>query len=145
MARDSSLALRKAVVARLRQDSALLALVPADRIYGAVVTNTDPIRPFIRYGTSTKLPERASCMDGLRVLMTIHGFSDAYSEDEAAQIGAAIAAALDGEDGKGLVLPLAGEYSATATIVYTGGQTLPDAEDPTAWHEVVNFEATVAS
>jgi hypothetical protein len=144
MARDSSLALRKAIITHLRADADVTALVPAERIYPPK-TPADPVWPFIRYGVPTKLPERASCMDGSRILLTVHAFSQEPSEDEAVQIGAALAASLDGEDGKGLVLDLSGNYSARATITYTGGQTLQDPEVAGAWHEVVNFEAFISS
>lgn len=145
MARDSSIALRKAIITHLRADPDLVELVPVSRQFGLRVSVPDPKKPFTKYGVPTKLPERASGMDGARIVGSIHAFSDADSEDEVGAIGAAVAKVLDGPGGKGLVLELIAPFAATATVTYTGGQTLQDPEEEGSWHEVVNFEAVVVS
>lgn len=139
MARDSSLPLRVAILTYLRADGARTGPAPSERVYG-LATPPDPIKPFTRYGTPTVLPDRASCVDGSRILVTLHAFSDADSEDEASEIAAAMASALDGA-----TLTLAADYEAKARIAWTGGQILPDPEEASSWHAVVNFEATVTS
>lgn len=137
MANDASLAVRRAVIALLRADATLTALVPAVRIYPpetpAIVT-----WPFIRYGAATYLPERASCMDGARVIVSVHSFAKGPGEDQASKIAARVATALDDA-----VLTL--ETGDEATITVTGGQTLRDTDEASAWHVICDLEVLVVS
>jgi hypothetical protein len=66
MARNHSLDLRKAVVARLKADAGLIALVPAERVFGEQPSAL-PAWPFVRYGEDSV---RAFSAD-----LPIHSFS----------------------------------------------------------------------
>ncbi len=142
MARDLSLALRKAIVAALEDSAAVTAIVPVERIH-AVEPPGEPPWPFIRYGLVAPAPFRASGLDGTRLALALHGFARGPQEDAVAELGAAIAAALDGGDGKGRVLPLEVDPPATAHVAWTGGRLLRDGEEAGAYHIVVGFEAVV--
>lgn len=142
MARDLSLAVREAMIAALEDAPAVTAIVPVERIY-AVEASAEPVWPFICYGLATALPFRASGMDGARFGVTLHGFAHGPQEDAVAALGAAIAAALDGPDGKGLVLELDVEPPATAHAAWTGSRILREGDEAGAFHVVVSVEVTV--
>lgn len=143
MARDLSLAVRRAIVAALEDALAVTAIVPVERIY-AVEPPAEPIWPFIRYGLAAPAPFRASGLDGHRLALSVHGFARGPQEDAVADLGAAIAAAIDGADGRGRVLPLEVDPPATAHVAWTGSRLLRDGEEAGAYHVVVGFEAVVA-
>ena len=143
MARDLSLAVRKAIVGCLEDSPAVTAIVPATRIH-AVEAPAEPVWPFIRYGLATALPFRASGIDGAKLAVTVHGFARGPQEDAVAALGAAIAAALDGPDGRGLVLALDAEPPATAHVAWTGSRTLRDGDEAGAYHVVVSFEVAAS-
>lgn len=129
---DLSTPIRKAIVTALRADAALLALVPAERIYGRKSPADSPY-PFTRYGTPILEPFRASCINGTGGEVTIHAFAEGSSEDAADAIAAAIVDRLDDA-----VLPI-GEDGETANLRWTGGQTVPDIDEPTIWHAYRTF------
>ena len=137
MARDLSLAVRRAMVAALEDSAAVTAIVPIDRIH-AVEAPAEPVWPFIRYGLATAQPFRASGMDGCRLAVTVHGFARGPQEDAVATLGAAIAAALDGR-----VLAFDVEPPATAHAGWTGSRTLRDGDEVGAYHVIVNFDVAV--
>lgn len=136
MAIDSSLAIRKETIKRFRSDTALTALVPAQRIYGPQVAGL-PEFPFVRVGEPVTLPLRASGMDGAVAAFSAHAFALGPGEDAAAAIAAALARALDGR-----VLPLP---AGKAVMVWTRTQILRDGAEADAWHAVVDFEARAAT
>lgn len=142
MARDLSLAVRKAIVAALEDAPAVTTIVPVERIY-AVEAPAEPLWPFIRYGLAAPAPFRASGLDGQRLALSVHAFATGPQEDAVAELGAAIAAALDGSDGKGRVLRLDAEPPATAHVAWTGSRLRRDGEEAGAYHVVVGFEAVV--
>lgn len=144
MARDLSLATRRAIVATLKGAAAVTAIVPVARIY-AEQPDAEPQWPFIRYGFPAVLPLRASCMDGSLIAVAVHGFAHGPDTDAIAPLGAAIAAALDGPDGKGLSLALSVDPAATALVQWAGSQILRDTAEANAYHVVVNLEVTVVS
>lgn len=103
MAIDSTLAARKAVMAALKADADMVALVPASRIYPHSAP-PEPAWPFVIIGPPDTTPIRASCLDGSEVVLTVFAYSKGRlannalvetAEDHAARIGAAIARALD--------------------------------------------------
>ncbi len=138
MARDSRIPVRKAIIKALKASPAVTALVPSTRIYPAETPAT-LTWPFIRYGTPSVLPLRASCLDGNRLIVAVHGFSK-LGEEAADNVAAAMARALDGA-----VLDLSASYPAKGHVTWVGGQTLRDTDEADAWHAVVNLEITVTS
>lgn len=136
MAQDSSLLLRQAIVAHLKADAGLLALVAADDVHGER-SGANPNFPFTRYGVADVLPEKAQCWDGMRVAFPIHSFSKSPFTDEVHGINAALAAALDGT-----VLTL--DDGGKAHVRWTGSTILPDPTESDVFHGIARFEATVA-
>lgn len=136
MARDSSLQLRRAIVAHLKADPGLLAIVPQAQQHGER-SPAKPTFPFTRYGVAETLPARAQCWDGVRVTFPIHAFSKTRFTDEVHGINAAIAAALDGA-----VLALGD--GGRAHVRWLNSRILPDPREADVFHGIVSFEATVA-
>lgn len=139
MAIDSTLAVRRALMTAMKADTALTALVPAARIYPQVPDKT-PTWPFVRYGSPTSVPLRASCLDGAEHTIAIHAFAKQRkqgqsavetAEDHAARIGAAIARALDAR-----TLTVDG---GKLKVNWRGSQLLIDGDERDAFHAVVNF------
>jgi len=137
VANDTSLAVRRAIITALRAYGPLTALVPAGRIYPPQMPAT-PVWPFVRYGTATVIPDRATGMDGARIIVSVHAFARGPGEDAASAIAKAIATCLDEAN-------LTTEDGDQLTIFWTGGQTLQDPEEANSWHCTSDFEITVAS
>jgi hypothetical protein len=137
MARDTSLALRQAVVRSLRADADLIAIVPEERNYG-MRSPPEPSYPFTRYGSPDAVPFLGQCIDGARISFTVHSFSQQQYEDECANINAAVAGALDQA-----VFDLGA--SAKAHVRWVGSQIVPDAAEADVWHGINRFEGTVVS
>lgn len=138
---DDLLAARAAILTTAKADAALIALVPATRIYPQAPSVASPTWPFIIYGSPSGLPIRAACVNGTEVTVALHSFAKARTqgtsvvetaEDHAARIGAAVAKALDG---KRPPLP-SGGYLA---IRFVGSQLLIDGGEASAFHHVANF------
>jgi hypothetical protein len=90
---DPALPLQKAIVAALKADAAVNALV-AGRIYDGVPANA--VKPYVSFGPFQVLPEQGDCLDGADATIQLDGWSNKQgSTVEAKQLGAAIAAALD--------------------------------------------------
>ena len=139
MAIDSTVAIRKGMLALAKANPALSMLVPAARIYPQA-TPAMPTFPFIRSGAPSSIPVRATCVDGGEWTVAMHGFSKGReqsgalvetAEDHAGRIGAALAAALDRQ-----VIELA---NGRATILWTGSQLLMDPDEPGCFHTVQNY------
>lgn len=139
MAIDSTPQIRVALVALMKADTALIALVPKASIYSQW-TPAVPAFPFIRSGSPAAAPMRGSCLDGSDITVAMHAFSTGRksgttivepAEDHAARIGAAIAAALDGK-----VVTIAG---GKARVRWTGSQLMQDPEESSAFHSVQSF------
>lgn len=148
MARDSSLAVRDAVIAFLAEQPTVVALVPADRLYPPQ-RPANPQRPWIGYGVSDSTPFGASCLDGAQVSVRIHNYTETSGEgaetipgeDMAHAINQVLAAVLDGA-----TLELDGlDYPATAHVTWTGSQVLQDGADADAFHGIASFSITVSS
>lgn len=91
-AADPSLALQKAIVARLKADSAVNALI-AGRIYDAVPQNAT--KPYVSFGPFDLLPEHADCLDGGDLTITLDAWSAGPDSVLLKRVGAAVVAALD--------------------------------------------------
>jgi hypothetical protein len=146
MSRNFRIPARAAILSALKADQTLTALVPAARIYPARPP-ASPGWPFIRYGIASDLPWKSSGEDGQVISTAVHCFAratDADPDGERAcdEIKGAIAAILDGPQGKGLALNL-GE-GITASVIVEGGRILAD-EEADDWHGIVNIEVTVSA
>lgn len=138
MARDFTLPVRKATLRLLKSDFAITSRVPATRIYPQSPT-AQPDWPFIRFGAPIASPLRMSCVDSSEIDVAIHVFAKGSAtlsaEDEAAQIGALVAAALDRtvdlDDG------------GTIRLTWLGSQLLQDPEEASAYHGIVSVRARV--
>lgn len=139
MAIDSTIAIKRGMVALAKGNSPLIALVPTKDIYGQTV-KAEHGWPFIRSGSPSAVPVRATCVDGGEWTVAMHVFAkDRMSgakavetaEDYAGRIGALLAAALDGQ---ALTLP-----SGRARVLWTGSQLLMDPDEPGCFHSIQNF------
>lgn len=92
MIADSSLELQKAIVAALKADTAVNAIV-AGRIYDAVPTNAQ--KPYVSFGPFDMLPETGDCLEGCAVAIQLDGWAAGPDTVQIKRLGAAIAAALD--------------------------------------------------
>jgi hypothetical protein len=118
---------RQTILAALKADSAVTAMVPKASIYPAKTPN-NPGKPFIRYGSASVQPQRASCWAGGDVSGAVHlfvGQSGAIHDPEAFAGDAldAIAEALD----------------AIEDCHVERTQLLPDAEEPDIMHGIAFF------
>lgn len=135
---------RRAVLARLKADAALTALVPAARIYPQAVPGS-PVWPFIKLGPPLTLPFSATCAESSgTVSLDVHAFARAResggtavetAEDHASRIGAAIEASLHRA---GLTL----EGDETARVRLSDIQLLQD-DEPDAFHYLCRVNARV--
>ena len=133
MAKDFSLDIRKIAVSRLK-DAASVSDIVGARVYGPQPP-ANPTWPFVRYGFASTLPVRASCMDGSRVTVAIHGFARGPGEDAISVLSAAIAATLDGHEFQGA--GYAGHFR------WTGTSIIRDSVEASDYHAICNFEIAV--
>jgi hypothetical protein len=140
MARLNTIPIRRAVLTIAKADTDLVAIVEAKDIYPQTVG----VRhgwPFIRSGAPASVPLRAACVDGVVADFAMHGFAKdrmdgtkrvETAEDYAGRLGAALAAALDGQR---FTIP-----GGSARILWTGDQLLMDPDEPGCFHTVQNFQ-----
>lgn len=103
---DPTLELQAAIVAALKADAAVKALVGASkqRVYDDVppeakrIADTGASMPYINLGPPQVLPDAADCIDGAAVSYTIHGWAAGPQSVAIKQLGKAIAGALDGNE-----------------------------------------------
>ena len=91
MLADSSLPLQKAIVARLRADAGVSAII-VDRVYDAVPTAA--VMPYVSFGSFQVLPEQADCAEGVGVVIQLDGWAKGPDTVEVKRLGAAIANSL---------------------------------------------------
>lgn len=134
---------RRAVLARLKADTGLTALVPAGSIYPVAVP-AEPGWPFVKLGALGTLRLRAACVNGGRVTVDVHAFARAResgghivetAEDHASRIGAAIEAALSDRH-------LTLEGGADAHVSLNDIRLLQD-DEPDAFHWFAQLTARV--
>lgn len=134
---------RRAVLARLKADAALTALVPAGSIYPQAVP-AEPVRPFIKLGPTGTLRLRAACVNGGLVTVDVHAFARAResggqvvetAEDHASRIGEQIERALDGVN-----ITLEGGAKAKLDL---GDIRLLQDQEPDAFHWFAQINARV--
>jgi|SRR5215207_3940024 len=88
----SSVELQKAIVARLRADSAVTAIV-GQRIYDQ--PPTAPTFPYITLGSDQTIPDRADCYDGSEVTIQVDVWSRGVGFPESKRIAEAVRASLN--------------------------------------------------
>jgi Protein of unknown function (DUF3168) len=89
---DPSLELQSAIVAKLKADAGVQAIV-GQRIYAEVPAN--PTFPYISLGDNQVLPDKADCIDGTECFWQLDGWSRSHSGPEEKQISKAIVACID--------------------------------------------------
>ena len=89
---DPSLQLQKALVAVLKADAGVNAII-AGRIYDAVPGGA--VKPYLSFGPFQMLPEHGSCLDGCEAFVTLDGWAAGPDTVQVKQLGAAVAKALD--------------------------------------------------
>jgi hypothetical protein len=89
---DPTLAISDALVARLKADGGMNALV-AGRVFDSVPANTQ--KPYANIGEAQLLPDKADCVDGTRMAFPVHGWANGPKSVEIKELGAAMLAALD--------------------------------------------------
>lgn len=92
---DPALPLQDAIVAALKADPAVSAIV-ADRVYDFPPTGPNgPTKPYVTFGPFQMLPEHADCLDGGETFITLDAWAAGPSTAGVKLLGAAIVAALD--------------------------------------------------
>ena len=137
---DQTNATRLAILARLKADSGVTALVPSARIYPSRTPAT-LTWPFIKLGVINDTPYRPSGAIGSQNLIgTVHIFTKTS------------ASVLDAENQCHLIrreviraIDAMGAISNGLYIRYDGGTVLQDGDDADAYHGVVNWEAVYIS
>jgi hypothetical protein len=137
--RDHTLALRQAIVEKLKANGSAVAGLVEGRVYGQK-SPADPTFPFVRYGVPSTSPyEATGWFPGSSHSIALHAFSQGPGEDKCAALAAAIVAELEDDD-----LPL--EDVGLVAIEWVSTQVLPDLGATDAWHAVIRFSAeTVAT
>lgn len=118
---------RRKVVARLKADVVVTALLPAGRIYGER-SDADTAWPFSRCGEFEGTFEE--------VRGNVHAFSKGDFTDEVGGIVEAISTSLDGA-----VIELADGRKAHVSVERT--RILPDPAEQSAWHGIVSVVAAI--
>ena len=132
---DQTNATRLAILARLKADSGVTALVPSARIYPSRTPAT-LTWPFIKLGVINDTPYRPSGAVGSQNLIgTVHIFTKASSsvldaENQCHLIRREVIRSIDAMGSIGDLY-----------IRYDGGTVLQDGDDADAYHGVVNWEA----
>jgi hypothetical protein len=89
---DPSLELQKAIVAALKADAAVTAIING-RIYDAVPGGAT--KPYVSFGPFQLLPEHGDCLDGGEAFVTLDAWAAGPDTVQVKQLGTAIARALD--------------------------------------------------
>jgi Protein of unknown function (DUF3168) len=121
---------RQAILPALKANSAITAIVPADRIYPSK-TPSAIVYPFIRYGQSSLTPHSLSCWKAGTVSGSVHCFVQASDVilDPDAKCGDLAEAIAD---------CIGGINEGFAASV----QVIPDSDEPDVYHGIVFFDVT---
>lgn len=146
MAKDSTFYAKAAGITALQNAAAVLALVPADRVW-PVQTPPNPAWPYVNWGVSDSAPFGASCLDGSTISVRVHCWARTGEagggEDIAHAINAAVQATLDGA-----AIDLAAHdcpYPATAHYTVTAAQVVRDGGEVDKFHGIVSLRIDVSS
>jgi hypothetical protein len=127
---DPSLSLQKAIVATLKADAKIAAIV-GGRVYDGVPV--DAPLPYVSIGSFQLLPDSTACLAGGEAIIQLDGWAAGPATTQAKQLGGAIAYALDQAE-----LALDGQHLVSLTVTET--QYLRDPDGITA-HAVVSLHA----
>lgn len=136
MATDHSLILRRGIIAYLKANVGLVALVPASHIYGEQPP-AKPTWPFIRFGLANVTMGRFNCYSGGDHGFAIHAFSMGPGTDEIYRIRAAIISAMDDAS-----IPLDGDAGVTL-LRHDISNLIRDTDEADAYHDIHQFKASV--
>lgn len=138
---EPSLAVRGKVIAALKGDAVLNALVPAARVYPSKVP-AGVAWPFIRIGTLTSAPLRTDGQPGGDVSGVVHCFVKLDTaagildpESHAADINAHVVRVLDAIDAVDL------SDGADLSIHIRQAQVIEDSAEADAYHGITSFDA----
>ena len=129
---------RRPILARMKADAALTALVPAASIYGQTVPG-GPTWPFIKLGVPQTLPITATCLNGAVINIPVDAFARQRqqggvtvetAEDHASRIGAAIERALHL---RGEMVTVDGQ-PVRLSYTMSDMRLFPDGEEADAFH-----------
>jgi hypothetical protein len=143
MAGDLIRDVRRGVLARLKGDPTVTALVPASQLHPST-TPPNPVWPFARFDAPTSTPISLSCVEGATVSFLYHFFArDRVSggqvietaEDHAARIGSAGKVSLHNRR-----VPVA---DVTALLRVRSVRLLRDADEESAYHAILTVDARV--
>lgn len=145
MASDRTLEIRRAVVAFLKDLDPLMDTGMLPEQVFAMQPAPAPSYPFVRYGTPTIIPLRATGVDGGDLIVAIHGFSAGIEDPDdgslvetaemhAGRMGKAIA---ENIHGKRLALDEGGDVK----IEWAGSTLVPDSAEAGVYHAIVNIRA----
>ena len=143
MAGDLIRDVRRATLARLKADPAVLDLVAAAAIHPST-TPANPAWPFTRFDAPLSVPLDMTCVAGATVTFLLHGFAKSRqvggavvetAEDHASRIGSALKASLHNKR-----LPLG---DGTALLKVRSSRLLRDGDEEDAYHSVLSVEARV--
>ena len=126
-----------AIVAALKADATVTALVPATRIYNVEAPAT-PVWPWILVGPPTETSDNRSCTDGSLLSVVVHGFAKGPGELAMAGIANAVKRALDGKT----YSRLAG--TVAVDVQFSQTQIIRDSAEASAYHSISRFEVAVA-
>lgn len=136
MGLDNSAAVQTAIITHLASFAPLTALVPPERIYGVRPAGSNPQFPFVRYGAPLVRPYEATCYTGAENIISIHAFAEGEDSYPVSEIAAQIVAAMDTlEDA--ILMFLDNRWTTT--------QIIPDNDESTNWHAIINFEVTAVT
>jgi len=124
-----TLELQGAIVARLKDDGAVAALV-AGRVYDSVPAGV--LFPYISLGPSDEVSEEYDCIDGFNISLQIDCWSRKLGFPEVRAIGDAVRSALKTE--------LFIEHNALAYFQHRTTRTFRDPDGLTS-HAAITFEA----
>jgi hypothetical protein len=89
---SAELALQKAIVARLKADAALTALI-AGRVFDRVPAGA--ALPYVYVRSLQAVDDSAECVDGLEIFVDLDVWSNAVGKPEASRMAAAVRSALN--------------------------------------------------
>lgn len=134
---------RRAVLARMKADTDLTALVPAASIHASTVP-ANPAWPFIRWDAPQSIPRGVACTQGADVSFMLHCFAKPResggavvetAEDYASRITSAMK--------KALHRTRFSIEGGTVHLVVRSTRSMMDGDEADAWHGLVNVVARV--
>lgn len=140
MSEDASYELQRAIIARIKGDTAVAELIEArvfDRVPRDANGKITADFPYVSWGPEQDIPESYDCIDGSEIALQLDVWSRDPGYMEAKRIADRIKRALDNAD-----IQLA--ENALVYLVYDGRNVLRDPDGVTS-HVAIRFRAGVES